>query len=292
MPRKRISSKKYALVTGAGTGLGFATAKLLAGKGWNVYATIIPSQTPDELQKISNVTPLVMDITDPNMVSEGYKRISNEIGEEGLAALVNVAALAAVGGGIIEGVSMENAKTLFEVNVFGTLRMIQTFLPLLRKYGPARIVNVASSGVRIPAPFSAIYAISKFAVEGITNALRLELVPFGIQATSIEPSAMRTPMTANHEENMVKTWEQMPPHIKELYYDKLKPALDYMTETMVNADPPEVVAEVIYKALTTKKMKIRYVGGNQAKYLPMAQRLLGENRFEKMVIKSLKLLPK
>jgi len=292
MTKNKLSSKKYVLVTGAGTGLGFATAKLLAGKGWNVYAVKIPEQSAEELQKISNVTPITMDITNQKSVSEGYQKISNEIGEQGLAALVNVAGLAGIAGGVIEGVSEERTRALFDVNLFGTLRVIQTFLPLLRKYGPARIVNVSSSGVRAPVPFSGIYAISKYAVMGITNSLRYELSPFGIQVTSIEPGSMRTPMTADHETNMAKTWDMMPPHIKDVYYEKLKPSLEYMAQSLVNPDDPALVAEVINKALNAKKMRMRYIAGTQVKMMPFAQRLLGEDRFEHMIIKTAKLLPK
>lgn len=292
MAKNIISKKKkYALVTGAGTGLGFVTAELLAKNGYTVWGTIIPSQSPKELEKIPNVTPLVMDITDPKMVKEGFDLIEKEVGENGLSALLNIAALAAIAGGIIEGVSEDRIRALMEVNLFGTIRMCQTFLPLLRKYGPARIVNVTSSGCRVPAPFSGIYAISKFAIMGITNSLRLELAPFGIQATSIEPAAMDTPMTANPDENMAKTWASMPPHIKELYYPKIEYAQSIMNAQMKEADPPIVLAKIILKALKKKKMRMRYTGGKGAKNLPKIIRLLGENTFESMLKKNLKINP-
>ena len=279
-----MKPKKYALVTGTGTGLGFATAKLLKEKGWNVIGTIIPSQSPDELKKLG-IIPIVTDISKLDSVKELYDFVSKEVGEEGLAALINVAGLAAVAGGIIEGVSEDRIKTLFEVNVFGTLRMCTTFLPLLRKYGPGRIVNVASSGVRVPTSFSGIYAISKYAVEGITNALRYELPIFGIQVTSIEPGAMDTPMTADNEANMAKTWEMMPTHVRDLYYDKLKVPLEYMSNMMKVMSPPEDVAKVILKALKAKRMKIRYMAGKGVKMMPFLQRFLGENLFERMLLK-------
>jgi NAD(P)-dependent dehydrogenase (short-subunit alcohol dehydrogenase family) len=282
--------KKYALVTGAGTGLGCATAKLLASKGWHVYGTHLPGQSPDAM-KAGGVVPIVMDITDESSVKEGYDRISSEVGGAGLATLVNVAALAEIAGGVIEGVSMDRIKALFDVNVFGTLRVVQTFLPLLRAYGPARIVNVSSTATRIPIPFTGIYAISKFAIMGITNSLRFELAPFGIQATSIEPGAMDTPMTADHQANLEKTWSRMPPHVIELYRPLLGPTLAAMKEGLEKADPPELLAELIYKALQAKKMKMRYVGGRGTSSLVVMHKLLGENLAESIVMNALKLNP-
>lgn len=285
---QKMVGRKIALVTGAGTGLGYVTARKLSEKGWKVYGTIIPSQSPEELTKVG-CTPVVVDITDRRSVEAAYKHIAKEVGSDGLAALVNVAGVAGIAGGVIEGVSEDKIKALFDVNVFGTLRTIQVFLPLLRKYGPARIVNVASSGVRVPTAFSGIYAISKYAVEGITNSLRYEMPIFGIQVTSIEPGAMETPMTANSAQNMARTWGSMPKNVRDDYYAKLNPSLEYMNNMIKNANKPEIVADVIINALYARKMKIRYVGGKDVRIMPFLQRLLGENLFEKMLLRVQKL---
>lgn len=277
------NEQRTVLVTGAGTGLGFATAKMLSEEGWKVLGTIIPSQSPEDLKKLG-ITPIVTDITDRKSVESCYKTVEKEVGSTGLSALVNVAGVAGIAGGVIEGVSEERIRALFEVNVFGTLRMIQVFLPLLRQYGPARIVNVSSSGVRVPTAFSGIYAISKYAVEGITNSLRYEMPIFGIQVTSIEPGAMETPMTANSKDNMAKTWATMPDAVRNLYYDKLNPSLEYMDNMIQGSNKPEVIARVILKALNAKKMRIRYVGGKDVKMMPFLQKILGENLFEKIML--------
>lgn len=288
MKQSNNGEGKTVVVTGAGTGLGLASAKMLSELGWKVYGTISKRQTPDELKKL-NCIPLVIDIADRASVEAAYSVIAQDLGESGLAALVNVAGVAGIAGGVIEGVSEDRIRALFDVNVFGTLWMIQAFLPLLRKYGPARIVNVASSGVRTPTAFSGIYAISKYAVEGITNSLRYEMPIFGIQVTSIEPGAMETPMTSNSRENMEKTWERMPPNIRKIYYDKLNPSLEFMSDMIRKASRPEAVAKVIVKALYAKKMKIRYVAGKDVRFLPFLQRILGENLFERFMLKIQKL---
>ena len=276
---------RIALVTGAGTGLGLVTAKLLKENGWKVYGTLIEGQDDSELNKLG-IIPYVVDISNPEQVNK-LKNFIDEKEEEGISDLINVAGIAGPGGGLLEGISYENVRLTLNVNVEGTLNMVRSFLPLLRKYGEARIVNVAA-GVRTPAPFTGAYLVSKYAVEGITNVLRYEMAPFGIQATSIEPAGMKTPMTANAAENQKKTWERMGQEVKDAYYDKINPSLEFMNSVVDKADEPIDVAKVILKALNAKKMKIRYMA-DSVKWQAGVQRLIGENAFENMMMKGMKL---
>ena len=276
---------RIALVTGAGTGLGLVTAKLLKENGWKVYGTLIEGQDDSELNKLG-IIPYVVDISNPEQVNK-LKNFIDEKEEDGISDLINVAGIAGPGGGLLEGISYENVRLTLNVNVEGTLNMVRSFLPLLRKYGEARIVNVAA-GVRTPAPFTGAYLVSKYAVEGITNVLRYEMAPFGIQATSIEPAGMKTPMTANAAENQKKTWERMGKEVKDAYYDKINPSLEFMNSVVDKADEPIEVAKVILKALNAKKMKIRYMA-DSVKWQAGVQRLIGENAFENMMMKGMKL---
>ncbi len=276
---------RIALVTGAGTGLGLVTAKLLKENGWKVYGTLIEGQDDSELNKLG-IIPYVVDISNPEQVNK-LKNFIDEKEEDGISDLINVAGIAGPGGGLLEGISYENVRLTLNVNVEGTLNMVRSFLPLLRKYGEARIVNVAA-GVRTPAPFTGAYLVSKYAVEGITNVLRYEMAPFGIQATSIEPAGMKTPMTANAAENQKKTWERMGQEVKDAYYDKINPSLEFMNSVVDKADEPIDVAKVILKALNAKKMKIRYMA-DSVKWQAGVQRLIGENAFENMMMKGMKL---
>ena len=277
---------KNVLVTGSGTGLGFATAKMLKQQGWNVFGTIIEGQSSDELKKLG-ITSYTVDITKPEQIAEMRKQMEEVIGEEGLAALVNVAGIAGPGSGLLEGIPQEGIELTMDVNVLGTLNMIRAFLPLMRKYGPARVVNVAA-GVRTPTVFTGAYLVSKYAVEGITNVLRYEMAPFGIQATSIEPAGMKTPMIADPAENQKKTWDRMGEEVKRVYYDKINPCLAYMNSVIDKADEPEEVAKVIIDALNAKKMKIRYMA-KSVSWQAALQRLIGENAFEDMMMKGMKL---
>ena len=277
---------RSALVTGAGSGLGFATAKMLKEQGWTVFGTVNAGKSDEALRKLG-IIPVAVNIADHQQTDAARQFVEQELGGKGLSALINVAGISGPGGGLLEGISPENAQLTFDVNISGTLNMVRSFLPLLRKYGPARIVNV-SAGVRTPAVFTGAYLVSKFAVEGITNVLRYEMRPFGIQATSIEPAGMKTPMIANPEENTKKTWERMGQEVRDAYYDKVSPSLEFMNSVIDTADEPEAVAEVIVKALNVKKMKIRYMAKSVA-WQATAQRVLGEDAFEEMMMKGMKL---
>ncbi len=276
---------RIAVVTGAGTGLGFATAKLLKENGWKVYGTIIEGQDNNQLENLGIIT-YIVNIADPIQVKD-FANFVEQKEKNGISDLINVAGIAGPGGGLLEGISYENAKLTFDVNIGGTLNMVRCFLPLLRKYGPGRVVNV-SAGTRTPAPFTGAYLVSKYGVEGITNVLRYEMAPFGIQSTSVEPAGMKTPMTANPIENQTKTWDRMGQEVKEAYYDKINPTLEFMNSVIDKADEPIDVAKVILKALKAKKMKIRYMA-KSVSWQAGVQRLIGENAFESMMMKGMKL---
>lgn len=273
---------RSAVVTGAGSGLGFATAKLLKKEGWTVFGTIIESQSPKDLEKLG-ITPIVVDIADPESTENAKKIVEEALGEEGLSALINVAGLPV--GGLLEGCSPEYFRYALSVIVEGTINMIRSFLPLLRKYGPARIVNVTTSGTYIPAIFTAPYSISKFAEQGITEVLRYELRKFGIQVTSVAPGGMKTPMTADMKSGTQANWDRMGPEIHDIYYDKIHKSLDFINMMGGLGSKPESVAKVILKVLNKKKMKITYLAGPMVVWMKPVKRLLGDDLFETMMSK-------
>ena len=140
------------------------------------------------------------------MVRAGAARVAAVLDGQGLDLLINNAGVANIATGVLEAVDMTEARRLFDINVFGMVNVIQAHLPLMHQSRRSpRIINFASGAVRVPLPCSAIYNMSKYAVEGMTNTLRYELAPFGIQATSIEPGAVATGMTANPVEGTART---------------------------------------------------------------------------------------
>src|SRR6185436_15948220 len=189
---------KSAMVTGAAMGMGMLMARKLAQRGWNVFAGVLPGLDSRQLTDGVKLTVIEQDVTDVGMVRKGAAKVAAELNGAGLDLLINNAGIANIATGVIEGVDLEQAKRLFDVNVFGQVRVVQAFLPLLHQSRQSpRIINFSSGAVRVPMPCSGIYNMSKYAVEGMTNTLRYELAKFGIQVTSIEPGAVRTPMTAN-----------------------------------------------------------------------------------------------
>ena len=286
MSTKKHMSDRSVVITGSGTGIGFTTANKLADMGWKVFAGILPNEDASIFGNHENITPVVMDITKDDMVKKAFDLVSKEVGEKGLAALINNAAIANIGTGALEGVPMEDVKFLFEVNVFGTIRVTQTFLPLLRKYGPAKIICMASGAVRVPVPFSAGYNMSKFAVEGMVKTLRFELAPFGIQVAAIEPTGVKTPMTDNNEENMEITWSRIPTHLQDIYRVTLGPTLDWLNGQIEDAVEPDVIADRIIEVLKKKKIKkARYGAGGVAPHFGKIVRIMGEKTFENILMK-------
>ncbi len=273
-------------ITGAATGMGCKTANVLADMGWKVYAGKLSFQSADEL-KHDNITVMDLDITDDKNVLETARLLETELGQNGLKALINNAGVAQLGSGILEGVPFEDAVQCFNINVFGTLRITRALLPLLRKHGSARIVNMSSGAARVPVPTSGIYNMSKMAINGLTTTLRMEVAPFGIQVAAVEPGAVKTPMTHGADKNLAGVWETVPDSLRSVYEPELIKANEYLVKQINRADAPEyIIKHGILRALTDKNPKIRYTVGSDAKMLPLVQRILSEELFEKILRKS------
>lgn len=279
----------FVFITGAATGIGLAASKKYAAMGWQVIATVLPGQDRSALTSHSNIEVVELDITDGEMIDKAYGTVNKIVGSNGLALLINNAGIANIGSGAFEGVSIKDINFVYKVNVFGMMQIVQKFLPLLRRYGYAKIINLASGAVRVPVPFAGAYNSSKFAVVGISKTLRYELAPFGIQVACIEPSTVKSEMTANHKENLEKSWSRMTPESERLYRAPIQPTNEWLSEQITNAIPPENVADKIYKVSCKKKMRIRYGGGSMAEQLTFLEGLIGENLLESMLMKMLRI---
>src|SRR5882757_6280672 len=180
-------STKVALVTGASSGIGMATAGALHDRGYTVYAA---ARRVDRMNDLADrgVRTLAMDVTDDESMTSGIKRIIAETGR--IDVLVNNAGYGSYGA--LEDVPQEEARRQFDVNVFGLARLTQLALPHMRAQRGGRIVNVSSIGGKIYTPLGGWYHATKFAVEGLSDSLRVELKPFGINVILIEPGSIRT----------------------------------------------------------------------------------------------------
>lgn len=278
--------KKSVFITGAATGIGLATARKLDQQGWTVFAGVMPNQDAADLTHgaSNRLTVVPIDTTDAQLVNQAASRVAEKVGGSGLYGLINNAGIAHIGSGVIAGIALDEARTLFEINVLGTVRVTQTFLPLLHQFGAARIVNLSSGAVRVPVPTAGIYNMSKCAIEGFTKTLRYELAPFGIEVTAIEPGGVRTPMTANAEANMQRVWDGMSASVRARYESVLKPANKNLVKQLETANDPDFIADGIIHALTTPNPRPRYTVGKEVGLLPLLQRVLSEPLFERLLM--------
>jgi NAD(P)-dependent dehydrogenase (short-subunit alcohol dehydrogenase family) len=267
-------------------GMGMLMARKLAQRGWRVFAGVMPGLDTAELSRGVTLTVIEQNVTDEAMVQAGARQVAEALGGAGLDLLINNAGIADIATGPIEGVNLEEGKKLLDVNLFGQVRVIKAFLPLLHqsKQSP-RIFNFSSGAVRVPMPCSGMYNMSKYGVEGLTNTLRYELSKFGIQVTSIEPGAVKTQMTADPINSTARIWERSTPQIRQRYEAKLRPITDHLGKMLLTANEPDFVTEGVLKLVEVPKLKPRYMVGKEVRMLPLMQALLSETAFERMVAK-------
>jgi NAD(P)-dependent dehydrogenase (short-subunit alcohol dehydrogenase family) len=277
---------RSAVITGAAMGMGMLMARKLAERGWRVFAGVMPGLETRELTQGVTLTVLEQNVTDEAMVRAGAQQVATALGGAGLDLLINNAGIADIATGPVEGVNLEEGRRLFDVNVFGQVRVVKAFLPLLHQSRQSpRILNFASGAVRVPMPCSAMYNMSKYAVEGLTNTLRYELAKFGIQATSIEPGAVKTHMTADPVNSTARIWDRSSAEIRARYEAKLRPITDHLGKMLLTANDPDAVTDEVLKLIDVPRLKPRYMVGKEVRMLPLLQALTSESAFERIIAK-------
>src|ERR1700736_5042990 len=237
--------KKAALITGVSSGIGHETAQLLAERGARVFGTVRNDQLPNPLAGVELIR---MDVTDQSSVTKAVQSVLERAGE--IHVLVNNAGYALAGG--LEETSIEEAQQQFDTNFFGVLRVSQAVLPVMRRQGYGRIVNISSMNGLLPAPYRGIYAASKHALEGYTETLDHEVRQFGIRAVLIEPVFTKTDISRN-EKSTLRTLGA--------YADQRERVEEVIRQSTVNGDEPRTVAEVVYRALITASPRLHYPVG-------------------------------
>jgi NAD(P)-dependent dehydrogenase (short-subunit alcohol dehydrogenase family) len=253
------------VITGASTGIGAACALHLDRLGWRVFAGVRKQADAETLkaQGSPRLTPISLEVTDTVSISTAASAVAGAVGQAGLAGLVNNAGI--VVPGPIEFLPLADLRRQLEINVVGQVAVTQAFLPLIRA-GRGRIVNMGSIQGRMSTPFTGAYSASKFALEALTDALRLELAPWGISVSIVEPSAVATPIW----EKAARTAETMlgsaPPETLVLYAEAIEAVKNTAARSAKNAVDPVDVARVVEHALTAAKPRTRYVVGREAKF--------------------------
>ncbi len=252
------SQAPVAIITGCSSGIGRATALLLTQRGWRVFATVRGLDTTRELAS-DHITPLQLDVTDEASIVDAVEQVLAETGR--IDALINNAGYAQAGP--MEEMRVDEVHRQFETNTFGALRMAQLVLPTMRAQGSGRIVNVSTLGGRIVIPFTGLYNASKFALEAMSDALRMETRPFGVRVILIEPGGVRT----NFNDTATANAQRIVANTNSPYYRFLKPLLRFIAQAEAMSSPPETVAKVILHALTTPRPRARYIATPDARIM-------------------------
>jgi NAD(P)-dependent dehydrogenase (short-subunit alcohol dehydrogenase family) len=265
-------TSKHALVTGASTGIGRATALELARHGWHVFATVRRTADGDALQHAASgqLTPLVMDVTQAAQIAATAESIQAHVERRGLDALVNNAGVGVAWP--LELVPLELFKMQFAINVEGQIAVTQAMLPLLR-LATGRLIMIGSIGDRISMPFAGPLTCSKHAVLALAETFRRELAPWNIRVVLIEPAAIRTDAVDKLKADAQHALEQFGSSGEMLYGQAFRSMTARAIAHENQGSPPEVVAQTILRALKSPKPKARYLVGKSANVLATLAKL-------------------
>jgi NAD(P)-dependent dehydrogenase (short-subunit alcohol dehydrogenase family) len=276
------------VVTGASTGIGRATVLYLDQKGYTVFAGVRKQEDANALEEDASekLTPVTIDVTEADSIKAAEETVRDAVGKAGLVGLVNNAGVGF--GGPVEYIPLEDYRQSFEVNYFGQIAVTQAFLPLLRR-ALGTIVNIASIGGRVASPFMSPYNGSKFALEALSHSLRHELKPWGIEVVAVEPGSIATPIWEKAGETATTATAAMPAEGRRLYGAQIKRFGELLQKTASEGIPPEKVAEVIHKAISSDRPKPRYLVGIDAKIAARMHGLLSDRWFDRMLARRTKL---
>jgi NAD(P)-dependent dehydrogenase (short-subunit alcohol dehydrogenase family) len=244
----KLPAAPVALITGVSSGIGRETARLLARHKFRVFGT---ARNPATVEAIPGVELLPLDVTSDASVAQAIQTVLRSAGQ--IQALVNMAGYVLMGG--LEETNISEAQQQFDTNFFGVLRVTRAVLPVMRQQHSGRIVNISSVLGFLPGPYMGVYTASKHALEGYTETLDHEVREFGIRAVLVEPSFTRTNLDRNSrttETNLAA------------YAARKKQMVELVQRRIAQGDDPQIVAEVIYQALTAASPRMRYAAGSGA----------------------------
>ncbi len=260
-------STRTVLVTGAGRGIGRATAVRLARSGWQVYGGVRTDLAAKELAAESDrITPVELDVTVPEHVAALERDLPDR-----LDALVNNAGIAVAGP--VETLSREAMHRQFDVNLIGPLALTRAMLPRLRR-ARGRVVFISSVNGRVSFPFTGMYNASKYAIEAVADCLRVELSPFGVQVGLVEPGVTDTDPWAEMDQVIDQLEADLEPEQRALYAAHFAGERQLVAKIRKNAKPPDRVAAAVERQLTRRRMRPRVVVGADARTILAMKALL------------------
>ncbi|MFY9953999.1 SDR family oxidoreductase [Bradyrhizobium sp.] len=280
---------KSVVITGASTGIGWATAKLLLARSFRVFGSVRKAADADRLKSEfgAHFTPLMFDVTDEAAVLAAAREVRTALNGETLTGLVNNAGIA-VAGPVLE-LAADEFRRQMDVNVIGPIIATQAFGPLLGsdpqlKGAKGRIVMISSVAGKNGNPLMSAYSASKHAIEGLSESLRRELMLFGIDVVIIAPGAVKTPIWGKAEEVDVSPFRNSP------FFPALESIRKLMRQLGENGLPPEKIAERIFEALTLPSPKVRYqITSDPMRHVITS--VLPKRMVDKIIAKRLGLMP-
>ncbi|HET6845596.1 MAG TPA: SDR family NAD(P)-dependent oxidoreductase [Anaerolineales bacterium] len=264
-----MAAEKSVVITGASTGIGRASALWLDARGWRVFAGVRNDADGASVRAEASerLVPLRLDVTDRHSIQRARATVEKAVGAAGLSGLVNNAGIGY--GGAVEFLELDGLRGAFEVNFFGVIAVTQAFLPALRR-GRGRIVNVGSISGLVAAPFLSPYSTSKWALEALSDALRVELDPWKIRVAVIEPGAIQTPIWDKGRELAKQIRKRMPPEGAALYGESVSSLGSGLRSHGIST---QHVARAVEHALTSSRPRTRYRVGLDAALTPLLARL-------------------
>jgi NAD(P)-dependent dehydrogenase (short-subunit alcohol dehydrogenase family) len=267
-----------AVVTGSTGGIGLATSLALARNGYLTYATMRNLAKRDSVQSVADkqhlpIRVLQLDVTDGNSIKSAIQSILSENGRIDL--LVNNAGYGLRGA--FEDIGIDEIKAQYETNLYGVIRVTQEVLPIMRKQGSGRIINISSGAGRFGFPGGSAYVSSKFALEGLTESMAYELEQFGIKTVLVEPGFVRT----NFGDNMVIAQKAQDPNSP--YSQMMQMMSSIRGKMLENASDADLVAEVVVEAATAKEPNLRYLAGKDVQQMVAAKKSMSDEEFQKMM---------
>jgi NAD(P)-dependent dehydrogenase (short-subunit alcohol dehydrogenase family) len=272
------------VVTGASTGIGRAIALHLDSLGLRVFAGVRREEDGESLRRESStrLTPVRLDVTDAGQVAEVARTVGDAVRDARLGGIVNNAGIAVAGP--VEFVPLDDWRRQLEVNVVGVVAMVQAFAPLLRE-NRGRIVTIGSLGGRLAQPMAAPYCASKHALEAVSDALRLELRPWDISVSLIEPGGVKTPIWDKGVRAGAELLRNAPPEVMTLYGAAVEIATKMAIHENETGVEPIEVARAVEHALLSPRPRTRYPVGRQAKLLIPLSRILPDRLKDELLLR-------
>jgi len=282
------SSCRTVLVTGCSSGIGRATALLLAEQGFHVFAGVRCSRQAEELSRpeLSLLEPIHLDVTNEDDVAQAVELV-RKTNPEGLYGLVNNAGVGLPAA--VELSSLDEVRQVFEVNTIAPLRMIQSFLPLLR-IASGRVINMSSMNGTMALPMVGVYSASKFALEALSDSLRVELRPWQIPVSVIRPGQVRTSIFDKARKSLHSHSANIPAELKVGYDSMYARAGKFNDRGARSSTAPEQVASVVLRALQAKRPQTHYHVGFDAHGMKLAQSLVPQRLIDRVLARTMNVL--